>query len=346
MRSLLDLYDWLGFSPKARLYDPLWNTFTSRYQFGTNVFERDWDLLVVLDSCRPDVIADLASEYDFLTEPDSMYSVGSYTAEWTIKTFSREYEDAISETAFIAGNSWAYRILERRIHEYDSLEQALEEAPRRDDVITPVKSQYGFLYRGKPAWNPVTPDEFARIEHVWPVQVGENTDSLHPESPHIPHVVTDRAIAVGRNVDASRLIVHYSLPHSPFISDALDGRPLEPHETNDYDEAVKNGNATVDDIFKAYVGNVRLALEYVEILLTNIDAERAVITADHGEALGERGLFGHAYGVPHPVMKKVPWVETTATDTGTYEPTYGPVEPDDIRHSDVLENMRQLGYVS
>lgn len=345
MRRIVDLHDYLGFSLKALLYEPLWNTVTSRYQFGTNVFEREWDLLVVLDSCRPDVITELAPEYDFLTEPDSIYSVGSYTAEWMIKTFSNPYEDLISDTVFIAGNSWAYRILNRRIHEFNSLRQAKKELSENSDKITTIKPQYEFLYRGIPDWNTVSPNQFAKLEHVWPVQVGENRDSLHPDSPHIPHVVTDRAIDVGRNSNAGRFIVHYSLPHSPFISDALDGRPLAPHESNDYDVAVKNGDATREDVYTSYVGNVRLALEYVETLLENFEAEKAVITADHGEALGELGLYKHAYGVPHPAMKKVPWVETTAKDIGTYEPEYGPIDPDSILQSDVIENMKNLGYI-
>ena len=29
---------------------------TARYPIGTNVFERDWDLLVVLDACRVDAL--------------------------------------------------------------------------------------------------------------------------------------------------------------------------------------------------------------------------------------------------------------------------------------------------
>jgi len=32
------------------------------------------------------------------------------------------------------------------------------------------------------------------------------------------------------------------------------------------------------------------ALEYVEILLENVDSETVAITADHGEAFGENGV--------------------------------------------------------
>jgi hypothetical protein len=46
--------------------------------------------------------------------------------------------------------------------------------------------------------------------------------NIHPESNRIPHVVTDRAIDVGRSGDWDRMIVHYNLPHLDHIAGALD----------------------------------------------------------------------------------------------------------------------------
>ena len=45
-------------------------------------------------------------------------------------------------------------------------------------------------------------------------------------------------------------------------------------------------------------------LNDIGILLDNLDAERVVITADHGEAFGEYGILGHKLGSLHPRSTK------------------------------------------
>lgn len=72
---------------------------TSRYPIGRNVYERDWDLLVVLDTCRVDALREVSPEYDFIGEVDAVWSVGSATAEWTANTFTQSHLDKISKTA-------------------------------------------------------------------------------------------------------------------------------------------------------------------------------------------------------------------------------------------------------
>jgi hypothetical protein len=78
------------------------------------------------------------------------------------------------------------------------------------------------------------------------------------------------------------------------------------------------------------------------VFLDNADAETVLITADHGNALGEWGLYGHAGGMPTSAMRDVPLVETTASDSGTYEPE---VEPETTSEESLKEKLRDLGYV-
>jgi hypothetical protein len=82
-------------------------------------------------------------------------------------------------------------------------------------------------------------------------------------------------------------------------------------------------------------------LDEVELLLSNLDADRVAISADHGELLGEFGLAGHPDGFPFSPVKRVPWVDTSATDTGTHRPA---VERGDDEAS-VEDHLRDLGYV-
>jgi len=100
--------------------------------------------------------------------------------------------------------------------------------------------------------------------------------------------------------------------------------------------------ATRDEVYDAYKQTLRWVLDDVEELLQNIDVEKVVITSDHGEAFVEWKAYGHPEGFLHPVVRKVPWVETTAKDNHTREPNieikYNSVE------TDVEEHLRELGY--
>lgn len=43
---------------------------------GTNIFSKDWDLLIILDCCRVDALIELAPEYDFIGEVNPIRTVG------------------------------------------------------------------------------------------------------------------------------------------------------------------------------------------------------------------------------------------------------------------------------
>jgi len=58
---------------------------------------------------------------------------------------------------------------------------------------------------------------------------------------------------------------------------------------------------------KAYENNLRIVLHYVNELIKNLHG-KIVITADHGELLGERG-YGHPMRRRFPELIEVPWLE-------------------------------------
>ncbi len=74
-------------------------------RIGTNVYSRDWELLVVLDTCRTDALQTVADEYEFLpTEIPTTLSVGSKTKEWMENTFTPQWRDETKQTAYITFN--------------------------------------------------------------------------------------------------------------------------------------------------------------------------------------------------------------------------------------------------
>ena len=160
------------------------------------------------------------------------------------------------------------------------------------------------------------------------------------------HVITDLAISAARESAWDRCIVHYMQPHKPFLErggsrEEYDVIPwsigYEPYRR------VLKGNLAIEDLHAAFKNNLQYVLSEVKTLLKNINARKTVITADHGQALGEDGLWDHAVGVNHPSMRCVPWVETTAKDQHTHTPkAYKHTNYD---YSIVENNLEDLGYL-
>ncbi|WP_049927686.1 hypothetical protein [Halopiger goleimassiliensis] len=317
---------------------PVWNTITSRYPTGTNVFEREWDLLIVLDSGRVDAFREVAESTVLPEEIGQIRSVGSASSEWTLQTFREEFRDEIEKTALVTRNGWPDHVLAENLH--------------NDEENFESQSQRGF-----PNWSPVSSDAFAHYERIQ--SVANQDDRIHPQSSHVPHILTDRAISIARREEFDRMILWYMMPHYKFIADALDWTPgehsieelmdgLEPTrhlrpEEESYGPA-RRGEVSAEKVRELYVANLRLVLEYIEVLLENVDAERVVISADHGEAHGEKGVWSHPFGWPFAPVKTVPWAETTATDEETYEPRYEALERE-VNQEEQKQILKDLGYL-
>jgi hypothetical protein len=300
------------------LYVGLWLTLSTRIRFGTPIYERDWDLLVVLDACRTDALAAVADEYDFLEDRDAIYSMGSTSSEWVAHSFDSAYAAEIDRTAYVTANPHSEEVLRRQ--------------------ITPP--QYVATPFTWPDWDPVDPDAFAVLEEVW---VDGRDDRLNVVP---PATVTDRAIAIGRESAADRMVVHYMQPHAPYIAETVDGTGALPADRAAPFDALRRGDTDRATVWEQYLDNLRLVLDEVADLLENVDADRVVVTADHGEAFGEWGFYEHPVGCPHPAVRRVPWVETTAIDRGTRNPdavTQNGMDRDGAA-ADVETQLRDLGY--
>lgn len=71
---------------------------------GSAVFGHDWDLLIVLDACRTDLIAAVEDEYSFLSTPDTLRSLGGNSSEWMAANFTQEFAAEMANTAYVSGN--------------------------------------------------------------------------------------------------------------------------------------------------------------------------------------------------------------------------------------------------
>lgn len=298
--------DWVRISAKKirrkgleGLGDVVYDLYTGLWWFawpiprGMNVYEHEWDLLIVLDACRVDLLRSVADEYEFIDTVERTESVGSMSKEWMAKTFTDEYADEVSNTAYVTSNVFSERIL--------------------------------------------SDNQFQELDEVWRYGWDETVNTVPPQP------VTDRAIKTARNEEPDRLIVHYIQPHHPFLDleQEFDAEPFGPALSDTVVDALRKGKIDFETFWVAYQDNLRCVLDDVELLLSNVDADRVAITADHGDALGEWGIYDHPVGCLHPAVRTVPWVTTTATDRETYEPETEREE----NESAVEERLQALGYV-
>lgn len=257
----------------------------------------DWNVCIVLDACRPDLLTEVTDEYGFLPRKiPTIRSSGSTSTEWIEANFNTEFHRFLTETVYITGN--------------------------------PYTDQYSQL------------DELSLLDEVWRYAWDVESGTQPPRP------LTDRAITVWRDQSPERMIVHYMQPHFPSIPDPLDSKmDLESFGnewTNSVWDQLAAGELTDERVWEAYLENCRYVLDEVELLLDNLDASRVVITADHGNAFGEWGCYGHPRDTPVPWLQQVPWVETTGADNRTHVPdTYTSKSRVDTTVSDRLS---ALGY--
>lgn len=288
---------------------------TSRYPLGTNIFEREWDLLLVLDACRVDALQAVMSEFECIEAVNSMWSVGSSSHEWLCKTFTETYADEIAETVYVSTNPHAPKTF-------------------RDGERPPQKYVVPFMWAD---WDVVDESAFKLFRPVLQHDYEAYADTVPPD------IVTDHAIHAGRTTDFDRMIVHYFQPHRPYIGTAFPERRNVSSVEDQPWNAIRTGEATKEDVWELYLENLRFVLRSVERLLENIDAETVAITADHGELFGEIGMYGHPEGIVHPALKKVPWAVTSATDKETSTPDVD-IEKQQSE-TEVEERLKNLGYI-
>ena len=277
-RYILDQV-WMGILRKS---SPL-------FESGQNIYETDWDLLVVLDACRVDAMAEVIDEYSFLNELHTHRSTASTSGEWMRTSFTTEYEQELQNTVYVSANQHISEV---------------EDSP------------------------------FLGFEDVY--NYGWDSDY----GTVLADTVTDVAIQTGREYADSRdrMIVHYMQPHFPSIP-----KPLG--HGNKFDNVWKGlmvGRGNRDDIWESYLKNLRYVLNHVEVLLKNIDADTVVITADHGNAMGEWGVYAHPLGVPINCVKTVPWCPTSANDEQTRTASVMKEEPS--VDATVNDRLKSLGY--
>lgn len=244
---------------------------------GTDIIDQDWDILIIFDAARLDLLRDFG---DFDAQVNGVQSPATSSWRYMQKQYiGRELHD----TVLVSGNSYSNYLPNGIFHQIYT--------------IIPDESQIG------------------RIE---------------------PSLITNRALIANKKHPNKRIIVHYMQPHTPY----LQFNDQDPN--NPFTRARQTGD--FDLLYSEYVENYKFAEKEAHRLIDQLEGKIA-ITADHGEALGERWLgipmFGHGHWMPE--VYEVPLL-TVESDT---RPEIFPEAPAARNHiSDDLINkqLEALGY--
>lgn len=177
----------------------------------------------------------------------------------------------------------------------------------------------------------------------------------------MPDAVADAARQAHAEFPDKRLIIHFIQPHAPFIGEI--GRGITHAKNTDSINRVKRtpddvrpvwtnlrygfDGADMKTVKKAYVENLEIVLEAVGTLLADLPG-RSVITADHGELLGDRLRpipvrgYGHQRWLRSPELVTVPWfvVESGERRAVTADAPQAP----EIDDETVEQRLTALGY--
>lgn len=264
------------------------------------IHTEDWDYLIVLDACRYDYFTDVVKEY-LEGESLQLMSSGSMTTEWLNKTWTKEHD-----LTYISGNPY---------------------------INSLGKEMDGFR----------ATDHFSNIVDVW---LERWSDRHHTVTPHSINLSTLEKMD-------DKMVIHYVQPHLPYVPNKsgssftwdnrenvskesigdkrfrnLRDRLGGLYDTHKFFWILRNQlnlgpKAAYEKLWRdlgpeklreLYLRNLRVVLNDVSHLVNELDGE-IVITADHGESLGDLGIWGHPKGIHTTALTRVPWFRVTGSKT-------------------------------
>jgi hypothetical protein len=278
---------------------------------GVKVVNEEWDYLIILDACRYDYFAGVYAGF-LEGRLEKRTSQASATSEFLKKNFLAYYGDIV----YLSGNP---HCSDYRIHEFRGV------------------------------------DHFYAVDHVWKYAWDEELDTLPaPE-------MTKAALKAKEKYPDKKLIIHYIQPHGPWIGETKITANLIERDPN-HKSAVE-GKWTIDSrvwelvylgkfdmelLKKADMDNLLYVLPEVRKLVDQLDG-RIIVTADHGEAFGEKSVYGHPPGTYIKELVEIPWLvidkgpsRVKKVVTSRAAEAEQPVQEGD----DVLaKRLRALGYI-
>jgi hypothetical protein len=274
--------------------------------------ESEWDYCLVLDSCRYDVFSDVYDEY-LEGRLEKRRSVGSSTPEWAYRTLTGDLD-----VAYFSGNPF--------INSLGIPLNELKWGASCDYEWTATDHLAEIIDVWQDGWDDslgtVPPDSMAEsfYDHQDAVQRRERT-VLHYMQPHAPYLgrgeggkltqIRDGIKQQGESESGDGSVLStVGNKVRPAIESALEGSSIAMKVglMLELDTAEILSDGTRETAMEYHEENLRIALESITALLDDLEGT-VVVTADHGEAFGEQGIWEHHIETHIPPLMEVPWLE-------------------------------------
>ncbi|HEC92572.1 MAG TPA: hypothetical protein ENI51_06250 [Candidatus Atribacteria bacterium] len=276
------------------------------------VMEEDWDFLIILDACRYDYFRDVYQKYFGDGKLEKAFSPAIETIEWVEKNFREYYSDVIyiSTTPFINSKKCMYSrgfCFDAKKHFYKIVDlwdwgwdynigtvrpEKVNKAALKEHLLHPDKRMIIHYMQPHAPYLSMEKlyldmkkndgrEERKKFEdNIWKWLLTDKTKKI----------LTEKFMLIFGTEFIWKLnkIFHFKKVHPLHIEMAwrMIGR---------------------DGIIKAYVENLHRVLKCVQEIVENLHG-RIIITSDHGELLGENGLYGHGLPLPrHTKLVEIPW---------------------------------------
>lgn len=165
----------------------------------------------------------------------------------------------------------------------------------------------------------------------------------------LPEKMEEYVMDAAKTYRRKRLIIHFLQPHCPFVGEV--GRKHYNPEKRDFWGEVMLGQTDKNYLKEGYRENLKTVLPTIRRILNEIEGKH-VVTADHGQFLGERARpvpneeWGHPRGIHTQPVIEVPWL-TYQNNNRREIQAESPVnnEAVEVKNEIIRERLSHLGYV-
>jgi len=274
------------------------------------VHETKWDIMLVIDACRFDYFE--AFYKDILGDMGKLQKVIS-PANWTLGWYIEIFENRPVDAVLISSNEC--------VNSKGPMEQPIHDLSRR------LKYRKKFDAR----------NHFKKIIDAWDLGYDKVRGLV------LPDFVTNQVIKEAKK--GNRVLAKYWQAHDPFMCYTKEVNPVDAEnliiknkQAYRFTNLKKIVSQFINDetqwklrkllglmpsgglaelwikygkegIIKGYTEDVKIALTHAKKIIDTFPKKNIIVTADHGELLGEHGRYSHVLDRYYKEIVEVPWLE-------------------------------------